>query len=195
MSATAMVLPSSGHPTSSARQAALRFGFPHTREVTDRLVDLGWRVIRYDLRGMGASDRDVEDLSLDGRVRDLAAVVGHLGLNRFALAGVDVGAVTAVAYAALHPALVSHLILLSPWASGARYLAIPELRAANAATTGATASGRSSLTSTGASPRGSKTAISFGKAQRASCRARLHRVLPRSTRQRHASISQIFFRR
>jgi pimeloyl-ACP methyl ester carboxylesterase/DNA-binding CsgD family transcriptional regulator len=111
------------------------FGFQHTREVTDRLVALGWRVIRYDHRGMGASDRDVEDLSLDGRVRDLAAVVGHLGLNRFALAGIDVGAVTAVAYAVQHHALVSHLILLSPWASGARYLAIPELRAANAATT------------------------------------------------------------
>ena len=57
-------------------------GFPHTREVTDRLVRLGSRVIRYDHRGMGASDRDVKDLSLEGRVRDLAAVVGHFGLRR-----------------------------------------------------------------------------------------------------------------
>jgi DNA-binding CsgD family transcriptional regulator len=47
-----------------------------------------------------------------------------------------VSAATAVAYAAAHPASVSHLILLSPWASGARYLAIPELRAANAAPSG-----------------------------------------------------------
>lgn len=112
-----------------------RVGFPHVKEVTDRLLGLGWRVIRYDVRGMGLSERDVADLSLEGRVRDLTAVVGHLGLDRFALGGLDVGAATAVAYAVAHPASVSHLILLSPWASGARYLAIPELRAANAAPT------------------------------------------------------------
>jgi len=113
-----------------------RVGFPHVREVTDRLLGLGWRVIRYDVRGMGLSERKVSDLSLAGRVRDLTAVVGHLGLDRFALGGLDVGAATAVAYAVARPASVSQLILLSPWASGARYLAIPELRAANAAPTG-----------------------------------------------------------
>lgn len=75
-----------------------RIGWPHTRDVTDRLVGLGWRIIRYDVRGMGSSDRDVEDLSLEGRIRDLAAVVGRLSLDRFALAGVDIGAATAVAY-------------------------------------------------------------------------------------------------
>src|SRR4029077_16040998 len=60
---------------------AYRIGSPHCREVTDRLVALGWRVIRYDVRGMGSSDRDMEDLSLEGRVRDLEAVVSHLGLE------------------------------------------------------------------------------------------------------------------
>ncbi len=99
-----------------------RIGWPQTREITDRLVGLGWRVVRYDVRGMGLSERDVLDLSLEGRVRDLTAVVGHLGLDRFALGGLDVGAATAVAYAVQHPASVSHLILLSPWASGAHYL-------------------------------------------------------------------------
>jgi pimeloyl-ACP methyl ester carboxylesterase len=113
-----------------------RVEFPYVKEVTDRLVGLGWRVIRYDVRGMGLSDQDVSDLSLEGRVRDLTAVVGHLGLDRFALGGVDVGGATAVAYAVAHRTSVSRLILLSPWASGARYLAIPELRAANAAPTG-----------------------------------------------------------
>jgi pimeloyl-ACP methyl ester carboxylesterase/DNA-binding CsgD family transcriptional regulator len=115
-----------------------RIGWPHTRDVTDRLVGLGWRVIRYDVRGMGSSDRDVEDLSLEGRVRDLAAVVGRLGLERFALAGVDIGAATAVAYTVQHHAAVSRLVLLSPWPSGARYLEIPQLRAAYAAETVAT---------------------------------------------------------
>jgi pimeloyl-ACP methyl ester carboxylesterase/DNA-binding CsgD family transcriptional regulator len=106
-----------------------RIGWPHLRDVTDSLVGLGWRVIRFDHRGMGSSDRDVQDLSLEGRVRDLAAVVTQLGLSRFALAGLDIGAATAVAYAVQHQSRVSRLVLLSPWASGARYLRIPELRA------------------------------------------------------------------
>jgi pimeloyl-ACP methyl ester carboxylesterase/DNA-binding CsgD family transcriptional regulator len=108
-------------------------GFPPVRELTDRLAQLGWRVIRYDHRGMGASDRNVVDLGLEARVRDLAAVVAVLGLDRFALGGVDIGAVTAIAYAVEHEAAVSHLVLLSPWASGARYLQIPALRAAYSA--------------------------------------------------------------
>jgi DNA-binding NarL/FixJ family response regulator len=46
---------------------------------------------------------------------------------------VDIGAVTAIAYAVEHEAAVSRLVLLSPWASGARYLQIPALRAAYSA--------------------------------------------------------------
>jgi pimeloyl-ACP methyl ester carboxylesterase/DNA-binding CsgD family transcriptional regulator len=105
----------------------------HVREVTDRLGRLGWRVIRYDHRGMGASDRDVEDVSLDARVRDLSAVVEHLGLDHFALGAVDIGAATAIAYVVERPAAVARLALISPWASGARYLQLPALRAAYAA--------------------------------------------------------------
>jgi DNA-binding CsgD family transcriptional regulator len=56
-------------------------------------------------------------------------------LDRFALAGVDIGAATAVAYTVQHHAAVSRLVLLSPWASGARYLEIPLLRAAYSAET------------------------------------------------------------
>jgi len=33
-------------------------GWPSVRDVTDRLVRLGWRVVRYDHRGMGFSDRN-----------------------------------------------------------------------------------------------------------------------------------------
>ena len=106
----------------------------HVRGVTDKLVALGWRVIRHDVRGMGSSDRDVEDVSLDARVRDLEAVVERLGLERFALAGVDLGAATAMAYTVLHPERVTHLVLLSPWASGVRMFSIPDLRVVAATT-------------------------------------------------------------
>jgi pimeloyl-ACP methyl ester carboxylesterase/DNA-binding CsgD family transcriptional regulator len=102
----------------------------HVREVTDRLARLGYRVVRYDHRGMGASDRGVDDVGLEARVRDLSTVVEQLGLDHFALAAVDVGGATAIAYVVEHAAAVSRLALVSPWASGARYLQLPALRAA-----------------------------------------------------------------
>jgi pimeloyl-ACP methyl ester carboxylesterase/DNA-binding CsgD family transcriptional regulator len=113
--------------------AGYRVGWPHMREVTDRLVKLGWRVIRYDVRGMGYSDRGVADVGLAGRVLDLEAVVAQLGIEQFAVGGLDIGAATAMAYAVANPAAISRLVLLSPWSSGAKYLEIPALRAAYAA--------------------------------------------------------------
>jgi DNA-binding CsgD family transcriptional regulator len=52
---------------------------------------------------------------------------------RFVLAGLDVGAPTAIAYAVQHQASVSHVVLQSPWASGARRFALPGHRVALAA--------------------------------------------------------------
>jgi len=111
-----------------------RIGWPASKATTDRLVALGWQVIQYDVRSMGFSDHGVEDLSLEGRVRDLEAVVSHLGLERFALGGTDIGAATAIAYAVNNDEVLSALVLVSPWASGARRLQIPRLRAAYLAT-------------------------------------------------------------
>jgi len=68
-------------------------------------------VVRYDGRGTGLSDRDVTDLSLEARILDLEAVVGRLGLKRFALLGCLGGGLVAIAYAASHPERVSHLLL------------------------------------------------------------------------------------
>ena len=67
--------------------------------------------VRYDGRGFGLSDRNVEDFSLDARVRDLEAVVDALGLERFALYGISAGGPTAIAYTVRHPERVSRLIL------------------------------------------------------------------------------------
>ena len=69
------------------------------------------RYIVYDSRGCGLSDREVRDLSLDVFVADLEAVVDGLGLERFPLIGMSMGAPIAVAYAAKHPERVSRLVL------------------------------------------------------------------------------------
>jgi pimeloyl-ACP methyl ester carboxylesterase len=53
----------------------------------------------------------VHELSLDLFVEDLEAVVDGLGLERFPLFGLSMGAPVAVAYAAKHPERVSRLVL------------------------------------------------------------------------------------
>jgi pimeloyl-ACP methyl ester carboxylesterase/DNA-binding CsgD family transcriptional regulator len=68
-------------------------------------------VIRYDERGFGLSDWNVDDFSLDTRVADLAAVLEAAGLTRFALMGMSGGSAVALAFAARQPARVSRLIL------------------------------------------------------------------------------------
>lgn len=86
----------------------------------DQFGVLGWhsrdhRVVRYDGRGFGLSDRDVEDFSLDARLRDLATVVDALGLERFDLYAFSAGGPTGVAYAARHPERVSRLVLAATY--------------------------------------------------------------------------------
>jgi class 3 adenylate cyclase len=74
------------------------------------------RLIRYDSRGCGLSDREVADYSLDAFVLDLEAVVQRLGLDRLVLlAPVSAGPVVIV-YAARHSERVSHLVLWCSWA-------------------------------------------------------------------------------
>jgi pimeloyl-ACP methyl ester carboxylesterase/DNA-binding CsgD family transcriptional regulator len=77
------------------------------------LLDLGRfaTVIRYDERGFGMSDWDVEDFGLEARVADLAAVVDAAGLDRFALVGMSQGGPVALTYATQHPHRLSRLVL------------------------------------------------------------------------------------
>ena len=76
-----------------------------------RLLANRFHLVRYDPRGCGLSDRKVADISFDGFVRDLEAVVDWLGVERFALFGTSQSAAVSIAYAAHHPDPVSHLVL------------------------------------------------------------------------------------
>jgi DNA-binding winged helix-turn-helix (wHTH) protein/pimeloyl-ACP methyl ester carboxylesterase len=84
------------------------------------LVGLARRhsLVRYDERGCGLSDHDVEDFSIDAWVQDLETVVDDLGLERFPLLGVSQGGAVAVAYAARHPERVTRLVLYGTYAYG-----------------------------------------------------------------------------
>ena len=75
-------------------------------------------LIRYDARGNGLSDWDVQELSLDAWVSDMETVADAAGLDRFPLLGFSQGCAVAVAYAVRHPERVSHLILYGGFALG-----------------------------------------------------------------------------
>jgi len=78
------------------------------------------QLIRYDQRGCGLSDWDVDEISLDAYVRDMEAVVAALGLARFPIMGISQGVAVAIAFAARHPEMVSHLVLNGGYARGYR---------------------------------------------------------------------------
>ncbi|HEX3427475.1 MAG TPA: alpha/beta fold hydrolase [Candidatus Limnocylindrales bacterium] len=69
------------------------------------------RLIQYDGRGTGRSDRDVSDLSLAAYLGDLDAVVAAAEIDRCILLGYYASAAHAIAWAARHPERVRGLIL------------------------------------------------------------------------------------
>ena len=78
------------------------------------------RLIRYDERGNGLSDWDVDELSVDAFVRDLEAVVDAAGLDRFTLLGISQGCAVSIAYAVRHPERVERMVLYGGYAKGWR---------------------------------------------------------------------------
>ena len=92
------------------------------------LEDLGRfaTIIRYDERGFGLSDWEVDDFTLDARVSDLEAVVDDCGLDDFALMAMSQGGPVAIAYVARHPERVSRMMF---YGSQAAALADPTAEA------------------------------------------------------------------
>lgn len=82
-------------------------------------------LIRYDARGNGLSDWDVEDISLDAFVRDLEAVVDNAGLETFDLFGASQGCAVSIVYATRHPKRVNKLVLYGGFARGRRVRGTP----------------------------------------------------------------------
>ena len=78
------------------------------------------RVVRYDERGNGLSDWQVDDLSFESFVADLETVVDAAGLERFPLLGISQGCAVSIAYAVRHPERVSALVLYGGYAAGWR---------------------------------------------------------------------------
>lgn len=98
----------------------------HVEKDRDNLFSRHWvselsrdhTLIRYDSRGCGLSEREVDRISLEAWIEDLEAVVSALDIERFPLFGMSQGAAIAIGYAARHPERVSHLVLYGGCARG-----------------------------------------------------------------------------
>jgi class 3 adenylate cyclase/alpha-beta hydrolase superfamily lysophospholipase len=88
-----------------------------------------YRVVRYDVRGCGLSDRDPEHITLDHLVLDLEAVVDRTTAvdERIVLYATCYGGPIAARYAARHPERVDRLILDGTYARG-EDVATPQMR-------------------------------------------------------------------
>jgi pimeloyl-ACP methyl ester carboxylesterase/DNA-binding CsgD family transcriptional regulator len=101
---------------------------PLLREAYERLAQ-DVRLIQYDGRGSGNSQRDVDDFSLDAMVRDLEAVVNAAGLVRYTLLGFYHSCTAAIAEAARHPEQVKGLLLFGGAARGWTAMSGPGIQA------------------------------------------------------------------
>lgn len=83
-------------------------------------VASGYTLVRYDRLGVGMSDRSVDqsELTLDGEVAMLRAVLDELDVDRATLVGGSSGACTAVAFAAAFPDRVDRLVLCGSYTHG-----------------------------------------------------------------------------
>jgi class 3 adenylate cyclase/pimeloyl-ACP methyl ester carboxylesterase len=88
----------------------------------------GRRVVRYDMRGTGLSDRNPDDVSHDALVRDLDAVIRASGASDFTLYASTLSGPRAIAYTAAHPGDVRRLVLHRTFARAIDAMSPDQLR-------------------------------------------------------------------
>ena len=111
-------------PSPPLNHLQMEWQIPELRRYYQRLAR-GRMLVRYDHRGCGLSQRDVDEYSLDSLVADTHAVAERLGVTSFDLLGSVHSGPVAIAYAARHTERVRHLVLWCTYARGAAYSRTP----------------------------------------------------------------------
>ena len=103
------------------------------------LVEAGYRVLRFDNRGIGKTDRPVGPYTSRQMAADAKALVDHLGITGFHLMGVSMGGMIAEEYAIAYPGDLKSVTLactygkadafcqtmFAMWADLARQVSVP----------------------------------------------------------------------
>lgn len=93
-----------------AQNIELAWERPEYRRIFERFAGFS-RMVHFDKRGTGASDRTVPVPGLDQRVDDLRCVMDAAGVDRAVLHGLSEGGPTVVLFAATYPERVNGLVL------------------------------------------------------------------------------------
>jgi class 3 adenylate cyclase len=91
--------------------------YPRMAHVNERLSSFS-RLIRFDKRGTGLSDRNVGYPTLDDRMEDVHAVMDAVGSERAALIGTSEGGPMSMLFAAAYPQRTVALVLHGSYAKG-----------------------------------------------------------------------------
>jgi class 3 adenylate cyclase/pimeloyl-ACP methyl ester carboxylesterase len=81
---------------------------------------------RFDQRGNGLSDWDVDEISEERMIDDMLAVADAAGLEKFALFGISQGAAFSMRFAATYPERIKCLVLLGGYVRGRLHRGDPE---------------------------------------------------------------------
>ena len=81
------------------------------------LLDAGYRVLRFDNRGVGASDAPPGPYTTRDFAADTKALVDELAIDRFHLLGVSMGGMIAQEYALAHPEDLQSVLLACTYAA------------------------------------------------------------------------------
>lgn len=82
----------------------------------------GRRVIRFDQRGIGASERGDAEVTIDQLARDCLAVLDAAGVERCVFLGHSTGGCIGQAFARIAPARVTGLVLSATWMRPSHYM-------------------------------------------------------------------------
>ncbi|MFO1304843.1 MAG: alpha/beta fold hydrolase [Burkholderiales bacterium] len=91
---------------------------PSSARFLERLASFS-RLIRFDKRGTGLSDREAGVPSLEQRMDDIRAVLDSVGSKRAAILGISEGGPMSILFAASYPERTSALILYGTYARAA----------------------------------------------------------------------------
>jgi DNA-binding CsgD family transcriptional regulator/pimeloyl-ACP methyl ester carboxylesterase len=97
-------------PVMPGTHLALDWQLPHRGEWYARLAE-SFTVVRYDGRGVGLSQRDVSNLSVEAHAADLRVIVDKLALDQFALLSRHIAVPIAIKFAVDLPERVSRLVV------------------------------------------------------------------------------------
>src|SRR5215207_102651 len=83
----------------------------HTWDLCCLALRDDFHCVALDQRGHGDWAHDA-DYSIGASLADTKGVVDHLGLDKFILAGMSLGAINSLAFATAHPERLSHLVII-----------------------------------------------------------------------------------